>query len=114
MKAKSFQSGARSIAVPGNGPTFSKIIQPPATVIKLPPRCLFKFIPRLATLWLLSATLAVEAGPFFTNSPLTIVRVAQTTTLLSGGKLLVAGGYDTTNSIAISELYDPATGLCTT
>jgi hypothetical protein len=40
-------------------------------------------------------------------------RNGHTATLLTNGKVLVAGGYSNNVSIASSELYDPATGLWT-
>jgi hypothetical protein len=73
----------------------------------------FRLAMGVAALGLLSATLPAGASPFFNNSPLSIARDNHTATLLSNGKVLVAGGYNG-SSIAISELYDPTTGTSAT
>ena len=67
----------------------------------------------VAALALSFAGARVHAGAFVTNSPLQVARAYHTTTLLPNGKLLVAGGYNG-SPIAITEIYDPATGTATT
>jgi len=37
-------------------------------------------------------------------------RAAHTATLLANGKVLITGGFDSTNALASTEVYDPATG----
>ncbi len=37
-------------------------------------------------------------------------RICHTATLLTNGKVLIAGGYDDTADLATAELYDPNTG----
>lgn len=58
--------------------------------------------------------LAVEsasAAAFVTNAPLHVARRAHTATLLSDGKVLVAGGLDNnSDSLSSAELFDPANG----
>src|SRR5712671_1531240 len=58
----------------------------------------------------LSFTTKATAGSWITNSPMGVTREHHTATLLSNGKVLVAGGYFTGFS---AELYDPATGKWT-
>ena len=48
-----------------------------------------------------------------TGSLVTGARALHTATLLNNGKVLIAGGYNGTSSVASAELYDPATGLFT-
>src|ERR1700759_5046961 len=68
----------------------------------------------VAGVFLFSAALSLNAAsPFFTNGPLSVAREFHTATLLQNGKILIAGGYNG-NSIASSELYDPATGTSAT
>jgi hypothetical protein len=55
------------------------------------------------------------AAPFafrYTGS-LSIARSGYTATLLQNGKVLVAGGQDSSGVLATAELYDPATGKWT-
>jgi WD40 repeat protein len=40
-------------------------------------------------------------------------RSEHTATLLADGRVLITGGYNTTNGLATAELYDPATGIFT-
>ena len=63
----------------------------------------------------LSLSLAppAEAQPFVTANSLNTARYEHTATLLSNGKLLVAGGYNG-SSLAAAEVYDPANGTWTT
>ena len=82
--------------------------------MKLPPKHLLKVISNLAALLLLCPSFLFNAAsPFFTNGSLTYARAKHTATLLQNGKVLVAGG-DIGAPIAISELYDPATGIVIT
>src|SRR5438552_17413809 len=53
----------------------------------------------------------IEAAAFFTTGPMGSAHVSHTATLLSNGKVLVAGGNGGGGNVA--ELYDPATGLWT-
>lgn len=52
-------------------------------------------------------------GTWSTTGSLVTARGHHTATLLSNGKVLVAGGYNSTISIGSSELYDPASGTWT-
>jgi len=54
----------------------------------------------------------VVAASWATNGPMTTARDNHTATLLSSGKVLIAGGWDGTNYVASAELFDPATGIC--
>src|SRR5690242_14469406 len=56
-----------------------------------------------------------QAAPFtFDNTgSLLTARYAHTATLLSNGKVLVAGGFGSSGDLASAELYDPATGTWT-
>ncbi len=59
----------------------------------------------------LCALPAAIAASWSTNSPLNSPRYAHTATLLSGGKVLLAGGYGTNFSyLSTVELYNPDTG----
>jgi len=51
-----------------------------------------------------------RAAGFVTNTPLITSRFAHTATLLSNGKVLVAGGYSSSGIATTAELHDPATG----
>jgi len=51
-----------------------------------------------------------NAGTWATTGSLSIARDFQTATLLSDGRVLVAGGYGTSGRIAQAEVYNPATG----
>jgi hypothetical protein len=51
-----------------------------------------------------------NAGTWATAGSLSIAPDFQTATLLSDGRVLVAGGYGTSGTIAQAELYNPATG----
>jgi hypothetical protein len=63
---------------------------------------------------LLLAPPALAAGTWTVTGSLNTIRVAHTATLLSGGKVLVAGGFLADTSLASAELYDPATGTWST
>ena len=52
------------------------------------------------------------AGTFAATGSMTVTRANHTATLLSSGKVLIAGGYGT-NGLASAELYDPAAGTFT-
>ena len=61
--------------------------------------------------WLRSAELYDPAtGSFSPTGTMATERGAHTATLLSNGKVLVAGGLSQSTSIASAELYDPTTG----
>ena len=47
------------------------------------------------------------AGKFSPTGPMTTAREAQTATLLSDGRVLIAGGYDGSKELASAELYQP-------
>jgi Kelch motif len=62
---------------------------------------------------LLLAPPALAAGTWTATGSLTTTRIDHTATLLSNGKVLVAGGFVGTLPnpvLASAELYDPATG----
>jgi hypothetical protein len=44
-------------------------------------------------------------GTFTATGSMTVARDSHTMTLLPGGKVLIAGGYDGTSSLASAELY---------
>ena len=69
-------------------------------------------VPALAALALLLVpSRTVQAASFTTNGPLATARFLHTATLLSNGKVLVAGGFTSTGNVQSSaELYDPITG----
>ena len=49
-----------------------------------------------------------KTGAFSPTASMTTARTDQTATLLSDGRVLMAGGYDrTTESLASAELYQP-------
>ena len=58
--------------------------------------------------------IVVRHGAWSTTGSLVTARGRHTATLLPNGKVLVAGGKTFTNSLASTELYDPATGIWTT
>jgi N-acetylneuraminic acid mutarotase len=51
-----------------------------------------------------------NAGTWATTGSLSIARDFHTATLLSDGRVLVAGGHETSGTIAQAEVYHPATG----
>jgi hypothetical protein len=51
-----------------------------------------------------------KAGTFSPTGSMTTGRAGVTATLLSGGRVLIAGGYDGNGYVASAELYDPKTG----
>jgi hypothetical protein len=52
-------------------------------------------------------------GRFTRTGSLTAPRGGATATLLRDGRVLVAGGYNGSRSLASADLYDPATGRFT-
>ena len=58
-----------------------------------------------------SSALAPTHPGFSVTGPMSIARVGDTATLLADGRVLIAGGADTT--LASAELYDPATSAFT-
>lgn len=51
------------------------------------------------------------SGNFYFSSNMNTGRYSHTATLLSSGKVLIAGGRNSTYSFSKSELYDPSTGI---
>ncbi len=64
----------------------------------------------LVTAALSFPSLPVTAASWLTNNPLAVGRQNQTATLLSNGKVLIAGGWNGSSAVASAELFDPATG----
>jgi len=58
-------------------------------------------------------TVTVIPAGFWATGSMTVARTNHTATLLSNGKVLIAGGYDGTKVLASAELYDPAAGTFT-
>ena len=54
------------------------------------------------------------SGTWTATGAMTTPRVVHTATLLPDGKVLVAGGWDGTNTLSSAEEYDPATETWTT
>jgi hypothetical protein len=54
-----------------------------------------------------------QAASWTTNGPMATARQNHTATLLLNGKVLVAGGWNGSSSLASAELFDPATGTWT-
>ena len=52
-------------------------------------------------------------GPWLAQAPLVSKRDGATATRLQDGKVLIAGGFDGSNTVAAAELYDPATDTFT-
>src|SRR5438105_2882735 len=58
-----------------------------------------------------SVTTATTTGTWSATGSMHVARYGHTATLLPGGKVLVAGGFDAGgNPLAGAELYDPAAG----
>ena len=79
-----------------------------------------KLTTALASLILTHAISAQTPGTFGPTGSMTIPRVSHTATLLTNGKVLIAGGIQTVSNpgyinlvTATAELYDPATGAFT-
>jgi hypothetical protein len=51
-----------------------------------------------------------KTGTFSPTGPMADARVSRTATLLSDGRVLIAGGYDGLGGTASAELYDPQSG----
>ena len=75
----------------------------------------FPFALALATLALGFSTMRqAQAAAWVTNGPMITARENHTATLLSNGKVLVAGGWNAaTDYLSSAELYNPATGMWT-
>jgi hypothetical protein len=58
-----------------------------------------------------TAQVTVKVVGFVATGSMHAARVYHTATLLANGKVLIAGGYDGSTSLAGADLYDPATGL---
>jgi N-acetylneuraminic acid mutarotase len=56
----------------------------------------------------------VKADSWVNNTPMNVARNSQTATLLTNGQVLVVGGQNNSGSIAVTELFNPATGIWTT
>jgi hypothetical protein len=56
---------------------------------------------------------AGQPGTWTATGSMSVARLAFTATLLTNGKVLVAGGHDSTENFSSAELYDPATGQWT-
>jgi Putative Ig domain/Galactose oxidase, central domain/Kelch motif len=54
-----------------------------------------------------------STGTFTAAGYMTVARAAHTATPLPDGRVLLAGGFDSSGPLASAELYDPATGLFT-
>src|SRR5215470_10513151 len=73
-----------------------------------------RFLSLLAAVPFSLAGTTATAASWVTNGPLHIVRYFHTATLLSNGKILVAGGANNISGpLANAELYDPASGAWT-
>lgn len=48
-----------------------------------------------------------DTGTFSSTGSMTDQRVSHTATLLSGGRVLITGGFNGTADVATAELYDP-------
>jgi len=59
-------------------------------------------------------TIVVSAHGFYATGSMTTARLSHTATLLTSGKVLIAGGQlDANNLLGTAELYDPSTGSFT-
>lgn len=55
-----------------------------------------------------------QVAGFQPTGDMEIERAAHTATLLANGKVLITGGFNSTDNLATAELYDPTTGAFTT
>src|SRR6266478_2389514 len=79
--------------------------------MKVHPRRFVSFILALAAFALNLSVIQSASAWYFTNTgSLNIPREFHTATLLSNGKVLVAGGRNNLVLLSSTELYDPATG----
>jgi hypothetical protein len=73
-----------------------------------PARSLWQVAPTTAVLW--SALYNSNNGTWSAAASLAVARDAHTATLLAEGNVLVAGGYNTSGSLASNEVYDVSAG----
>jgi hypothetical protein len=69
--------------------------------------------PPSATPWSSAELFDPGTGTFTLTAPMTRTRVDHTATLLADGRVLLAGGWDGTETLSAAELFDPATGAFT-
>ena len=69
----------------------------------------------LALTFLMCALSVQQSGAstFSQQAEMSTTRYGHTMTLLSNGKVLIAGGYDNSTYLNSAEIYDPATGMTT-
>ena len=88
-----------------------------AKPMKMQTRCngfVFSILIWVAVLFGLPAVPGARADVFRTTGSMTTARWLNTATVLPNGKILVAGGADSSfNPFASAELFDPATGAWT-
>ena len=57
---------------------------------------------------------AAAGGTWTTTNSTVAIRESSTATLLTNGKVLIAGGWNGSTVLASTEIFDPATGLFST